>query len=646
MADKKLEEIVQRMVAAGESEENIALVIKEYGGTKAPAIKKPAGISPMEAAMSPEFAPGMTPGLDSVMSKAAELVNDMSPRAKGALVGSIAGSKAGIHGTLIGGVTGGILGEVVKQVHQHATGSEEAPKDTDEAMNRLTFGMAGSLAEEVAGLGVYKVGAKVLAPFGRRVTEEGKIAWQTLEKYMPKKSPPVTPAEMTESWGLDLAQNIAEKSWLGGKTMAKFKDITRPQATNALIDDMVHMFGQEADAAALGQLLSEAAQGNWKSYRKIFTDPLYNTVEKLTAPTIKKIPKTKLVDTGLLDETGSPVVKEVADGFVEKEVGGIKIPIKELKKAVAKQYREIKKLPDFGADSAGDNIVTGITKMDDNVQFGVANALRQRLRTFGDDLAVVNKNAPGIGVAKHLNKILDGSISKTLEASHKQAYETWRYANKLYKAGNKQFNNRFIRRLVRQADPDKGLDSPETVMKIVFKNQGITGIKRVKNAVSPIEWHQFKGWYIRELILKSMNKDKVVIGKTLNDRLFGATGMGKTAINEIFTKEEVKLLSNNAISLGVIQAKQASGTGGMLIQLLQPAAAFGVARGFYATGAAVLVTPEVIARMFLNKKIAQWMTSTAKLSPKTGLVVSNTARLAGFVDEIQQEMYEEGKRSN
>jgi len=568
--------------------------------------------------------------------KLEEVARDV-PRIAGAGLGALALSPFGPGATVAGAIGGGAIGESISAVGDIATKSEKAPKSVDQFLTRATFAGAQSGIEELAGYGAFKVARKVIAPFGRTVTEEGKIAQRTLQKYMPKRKPALTPAEMTEHWGLDVLDNIASKSYIGGKTMADFRNITRPTAINAMIEDMVAMFSHDADPVALGNLVTDVAKGEWKRYRNAVIDPLYNSIDARLSPTVRRVPVTKSVETGLLDKSGKPVMRDVFSHYDEIETGGVAIDLKPLKAAVEPQYRKIKKLPPVEQDHSGDHLVSGIMKMNNEVDFLTAVELRKRLIAASDRLSVENKKAPAIGLAKHLTGKLDDLISSTLKVADPDAYSVWRTANKLWKEGSKQFNNRFIRTLIRQADPDKGMGKPEQVLKTIFQKGNISGIRRTRDAIGDDAWHQVKGWYVRQMLTEATDTSGVVSGNKFFNNMFGPRGMTERAMKEIFTAEEISLLRNNAITIGVVQARQAAGAGGMMIQLAQPAAFIGVATGrFTGPSAAIIVGPEVAARLFTWKPFVDWATNAYKLSPKTGVAAATAARLAGFADQMKE----------
>ena len=565
-----------------------------------------------------------------------------NPRMVGATMGALRGSKRGIPGAVGGALLGGVFGEQVKQLDQLATEHPLMPKTTKESLIRQGKAGVVSAIEEVGGGITLKAANKVLAPFAKAVTVDAKVAMETLQKWMPKGKTAITAAEGTNHWMLDFAHNVATKSFFGGAPMARH-GIARKEAVVNMIDGLANGFGKEADPVQLGNMITDVAKNNWKAYKEEVTRPLYNRVEQLTAPTIRKVPVTKQVETGTFHFNGKPITKTVSAGFEEVVEGGVKVNVTGLKDSVKTNLRQLKDIKFLGKETSGDNLVLGITNLGDTIQVDTAIALRKRLIGISDELAITNAKDPAIGIAKNMTKMLDRQIDDALSKGSKEALETWRYANQMYKEGAGKYNNRFIRGLIKQADPIGGKGEPGKVLSTIFKNGGVDNINKVKTAVGPQLWNQMKGWHVRELLLKSTNKTTgIVNGVTLKNNMFGSSGMRREAMEAIYTREEIKQLENNAITLGVIQARQGGGAGGMLIQLAQAGAITGLATGtLQKTSVAVLVAPEVLARMLTSQRATKWFLNTQKFGNKGILVGSTASRMTNLAKEIEDKITKE-----
>lgn len=528
-------------------------------------------------------------------------------------------------GATVGGITGGIpgaglggaAGEAYKQIRDRE--EPDAPQTSMEAAKRIATTGATQAAYEAGGRLVVGAAGKMLKPFAKTITPEGKVAQEVFEKYMPVekswkrpvskalglKKPGVLPAEMTEQYSLDLMQNIAEKSVVGGKTMADFKNITRTNAMNEITDDLVNSFGESASQSELGDLVATGVKTNFRSFKDNVTAPLYNKVNELTS--------------------AKPV----------------HVFVKPLKDSVKAKLKVGRQLSGMEAKAAGDDLARAVSELPNSVPFDVAQHLRTRLMSTADEFAVSNKKAPAIGIAKKLTGKVDDAISAALKDQNPEAHEVWRKANDLYKYGSKQYNNRFLRGLIRKADPDFG-GEPEKVVKSIFQKNGPSGIKKVKAAIGEKEFNQLKSWHVQDTIARSM-KDDVLDGAKLKKVMLGPTGMGREAMEAIYTKSELKNLENVATAFEVAQKKQAAGAGGMLVQLAQGGAIVGLATGQMPAGsAAVLLGPEVLSKMMLNPISSRWLTTGLGTVPKSAKhVAAAAARGTRFVEQFTDQKGEQ-----
>ncbi|MDA3834240.1 MAG: hypothetical protein PF495_12685, partial [Spirochaetales bacterium] len=221
---------------------------------------------------------------ESILKPIGEDIQENWTRYAGATVGSVAGVPGGPAGMILGATLGGAAGESYKQLGQHLGEPEAAPKTSLEAAKKI--GMAGtkSAAEEVVGIAGGKVIGKVLAPFSKTITDDARIAYDVLDKYMPKatglkpvsrslgkKVPAILPAEMTEHRGLDILHNIAEKSIIGGRSIADYKNIVRRGAVEDMVDDLADSFGKQVDADVLGETITDLISTKFKAFKDSVT---------------------------------------------------------------------------------------------------------------------------------------------------------------------------------------------------------------------------------------------------------------------------------------------------------------------------------------------------------------------------------------
>jgi len=614
---------------------------------------------------------------DALFSKAElwENLKKESPEMAGATLGALALSPlAPPLGPTAGAIAGGVVGATAKRygITQEMQGTQNlllhklyqykyepptGPRATWEGIKDI--GKAGTKqgAYELVG-GAFAAGAsKMLAPFAKRITEEGRLAMQTLDEYMPKakwyqpisrlfgkKQPAILPSEMTESRALDILHNLGEASLIGGERIADFKIITRGRAVENMIDDLASNFTKTADADAIGETVTLLIEQKWKSYRKAITDPLYNTIDEMLRPTIEKRTITEMIPSSILGPTGKQLEKSVSKQ-IEEEISPVIISTKNLKEFIKPLKRRIAKLQGIDATYAGDEIVNAIDRIPEGLDFLTAKDLRTRLIDIADDFKISNPKAPAIGLAKKLEAMLDHSISKNLAEANPEALTIWRQANDLYKQGAAKYNNYFLRKLMNAANPKK-LNEPEKVVNLVFRNKGISGINKLKAVLGKRQWEMMETWYFGDLLAKSVDqRTGELIGRKLLNNMYGRSGMGQKSINAIFKKEHIKQIENIAHTLKVIQEQQGEGAGKIFIQLKQAAAASQVAGavGFGAVGmpktaGAIIIGPYVLSRLMLNPIGARWLAGGIRVSPLAKTVPATTLRVLNAADLIKDEL--------
>jgi len=543
------------------------------------------------------------------------LVKDI-PEYGGAILGGIVGTPAGPLGAIAGAGLGGAAGKAYQQIGEHVLGDPDVPKTSLEAAKEIGIAGGKQAAYEAGGRLVIGGINKVLSPFGKSVTPESVIAQKTLEQYMPKetspfrlisklrgeKAPALLPAEATQNRTLDILENIAEGSLIGGKKIADYKTIVRPEAISNMMDDLVNQFGQRAEPDLVGEAFTMAVEKSLKPSRLAATT-LYNTVDDMT-----------------------------------KNIG---IPTQSLKKFAQPLAERAKEIGSIEAKNAGDDLVQAIMELPETISYGSMKELRSRLISKIDEFSIINKKAPAIGKAKQLVSLSDNAIENTLKTENPEALGLWRQANKLYREGSEQFDNEFIRRLIKQS-VDKG--NPEVIGKQIFKPAAISNIRKAKGAVDEGTWKQLQGWYLQDVIKKSTTVEGEIVGKTFLDQLTGKTGMGKQALSEIFNPTELKSILDVATTLEITTKKQAEGIGRMWIQLTQAGAVVGLAdERTRPYSVALLGAPAVLARLFTNPIAAKWLIQGAKLPASSPQAAAILTKLSGLAVEIGQDMKRKGE---
>ena len=556
------------------------------------------------------------------------------PRMFGAMGGAAAGSPLGPLGSLGGAMLGAAGGEGWRQAAKGIFGAPDAPKDSNQAMDAMGKAVIQEgITEAVGGLGG-SAAKRILAPFANAVTPAAKKVMNSFGGRIK-----LTPAEATDKTIgariLDFAENVGERSIIGGGYISKFRG-ERDAIFDQIADEMIDKYGGRQTAESAGDAFLDIVSRK-KGALKAQAHALYKHLDEVTKPEIKQVPVTEEVATSILQPNGTPATQTVTK-MVETEVGGAKISTKLLKQFAKPRLKDIKATAGIGGTSTGDALIKDIMGLPDTITFTQAKELRTRLNASIDEFTVANKKAPAIGTTKKLAGLVNTEIRNGLKAFDQEALKEWDAINQFYRTNKKEFDNRLIRKMVKKADPELG-GQPEKFAQALFGRNNIGMIKTVKQAVDEPTWEKIKSYYIQDLIQKSRKpKTDILSGEKLNKLL---TAAGDDTLSTIFRPEQLKNIKKFAEALKITQAQQGGSTGKVWIELTQAGAPFTLLSGnpgAQAFGMTVLFAPPALARIMLNPKVSKYMTEgIVQLPKKSHLAGSFSLRLARDVEKMEQE---------
>src|SRR3972149_8759680 len=622
---------IRKILRQGVEKETGKSVVQYDDGTIEYAAA-PAKSSAMAIPMAtPDFnLPSVSPGVMPFKGMVNPLPSSAQSLHPGAMIGStlaeglsipvapLAGPAAPLIPPLAAGLGGGV-GEFVSQ----AAGDQ--PFNLSEKKRQAITQGVGSGAGRLLGAGISK-GYSLIS--GGASPEATKAI-----SYLSKKGlkQPLLPAEATDNRVLDLLDNISQNSLIGGGAIAKHK-LSRKVFMEGLTDEILTAFGKDADPDIMGKLFLDLVDDNLKMSR-VAANNMYNLTDDLLRPVTKKIPIE--VPSSFVDRLGKPLMTQQMQ---KVEVMRAPVNISRLKVFVRNIQKTSKQAPAISAEAMGDDIVSEISAMPNTVDFAVAKDLKTRLMKKIDFFDVTDKTAPAKGIAKKGISMIDDAIENQLKGNHPEAYQMWRDANQTWKSTGEQFNNRFIRTMVRKVDPDLGGD-PEMIVNSVFKSGRILRIQRVKNPldIGPKPegrdlWNKLKSWTIHDSFKKTTNKDGEIIGTALDETLFGRNGLGDKVLRETFTPDEIGNLKEFTNALKVIQARSKEGTGRIWIQLTQAGAVMGVLSGQYRKASiALLGGPYMLSRIFTNPKWSKRLIDGIKMSGNPQMFITAMNKLSAEV---------------
>ena len=515
---------------------------------------------------------------------------------------------------------GGAIGEFVSQ----ATGDE--PFNLREIKRQAILQGGGNAIGRLA-VGTIKKGVALISG---GASPEAKRAISFLSKKGLEQ--PLLPAEATDNRVLDLLDNVSQNSLIGGGAISKFKQ-SRKLFMDGLADDILTAFGRDADPDTMGKLFIDIVDDNLKMSR-VAANNMYNLTDDLLKPVHRRIfPK---------DILGAPLDALNPNQLKTQTIMRAPVNIGRLKAFATNISRTQKQASGISAEAMGDDIIAEISSLPNTVDFSVAKNLKTRLMKKVDFFDVTDKTAPAKGIAKKGISMLDDAIESQLKTNHPDLYDMWREANELWKSTGQQFNNRFIRTIIRKVDPDLGGD-PEMIVNSVFKSGRVERIRKVKNALDISSnnqgralWNKLRSWAIHDSFKKGTNKEGELIGIALEEGLFGRNGLGDKVMRETFSPDEIGNLKEFINALKVMQALTQEGTGRIFIQLSQAGAIVSVATGKYKKAAfTILGGPYIISKIFTNPRWSKALIDGLKLGNKPQAFITAMTRLSAEISGKQ-----------
>lgn len=534
----------------------------------------------------------------------------------GGTIGSVIGGKSPASIPLAG--LGAAGGEAVEQITEHMRGVPTAPKTSMEALGRIEAAGARGIAGELIGRGALKLGGKALRLVKEKpvISKESQEAMDFLEENLPKqergvlnpnrylvgkeydKKLTLLPAEATEGGFLDLLHNMAEKSIFGGGVIRLFKK-DRLQAISNVANNLADDLGTKIDDNKLGEMIVESFKGNLK---------------------LARIPAQNFLNTAAHMADGTPVNLKGVQEFIT--------PI----------LTTSKKIGEIGAESAGEDLMKGVAKIGTTLEFGAAKALRTRLLNVAREYKRAGTNEEARLNIKKTVGLLNESMEKSLKDSGQlEALSHWKLGRSLWQESSKNFNNTFIKRLLKQGDPARGGD-PEVLVNKILRNEGVSGIQRAKTGLggknSP-DWKLLQSYYFHTALKDATDPvTKELSGKKLTVAL---ANMGDQSLKEIFTTRQLKKIKGVANALNVIQGKQGAGTGGMFIQLSQAGAIVSVpSQGLGVAPASIVLGPGVLSKIFTSPTLANSLIHGLKSGTKSKIAAGAMGRFMTDVTNMQQ----------
>ena len=270
----------------------------------------------------------------------------------------------------------------------------------------------------------------------------------------------------------------------------------------------------------------------------------------------------------------------------EQQVSGAKINLTPIKENIAGLLKTAQEAGGLADREMGTTLLKFMADKPDYASYPAAKQMRTAIRTFQETLqnSPETKYAPAIARAKSIYSQLTTQIRQGLKEQDPFLAQQWDEANFMTAASNKQFNDAVVRSLVKKIDETRS-GVPDRIAQEIFKPNNVTNIKKIKNAVADDEaWNKVLSVKLQDIFEQALPPGSTTStgalrvnnapdGAMLEKAMFGRTGVGAEAMTAAFGPQRVAQYREFINALKVAQQGQASGLGGMFIQLQQASAA-------------------------------------------------------------------------
>jgi hypothetical protein len=395
------------------------------------------------------------------------------------------------------------------------------------------------------------------------------------------KTGKLTPALLQEGQTIDILENVADLSLVGGGSIRSAREGAESIATSG-IEDFATRYKSLAGEEELGVLFQQTLAGSQKAF-KATSNAKYKALDNAL---------TKAGNPNAVDITS---LKKWAKGELEN----------------------------IGAKSESGALVSflrGIDSEKNFVNFKKANNLRS------DYLEITRALAePGLGKKKQrlaavAAKYIDESMTKAKLPDEVQ--NLYRQANNFYKKGAKIYNDDLFKTLM-DKDPElvyksivpQAADRP-TLVNSTFKIIDEIKDKKLRDQLK----NKLRGEFLEDILTRSSTQSDQ-FGRQINGTKFEdlLKIKKKKTFNAFFEPEQIKNLKDfsNALKFSQGRIRKRGGTpGAIFIQMKQSGAVMQLVAGGTAgvlgspgIAAGIILTPAALAKMMTNDKVIKYLTT-------------------------------------
>lgn len=539
-----------------------------------------------------------TPSFQSAKPKDyARLAKKLKPRnmpqTGGGILGALLGFSLGnVPGAVIGAGIGGAGGKGYEQTYDMLVKNKSIPmKDIYTQQGIAGIEEAGA---ELIGRGVGKGLNKLFNPMtsraipgatrlsemmeesAKRMTKEELADLPLYSQKILRHGVFMTPAQLTESRGLDFFEKATESTIFGGNRIYQLKNVLQPKVYQKFAKEGVETFWdgiRRLPPNEVGQAFIDGVNGTLNAKKELGT-LAYKHVDDM----IKMSGKPSTVDMRLAKRMATRITRAA-----EPSKGA-------------------------GSSSARMRIAEIVSSWSDEAAtFNQAQSMRSDLleEVYKQEAILGSKNAKIKRVAEQLSDAVDRSMEKTAKSISTDVYNEWRGANAIWKDRAKLIGNEWLRQISKTAEK-----YPHKVVNHLYQPYADKQIKLAHSILDNKTKQVLRASWVESLIKSTESPDGIVIGKRLSNRI---NDMGEDTIKLIFPDPEHLKIIKDIAKMGEILQSPTGGGAGMLAQLTQASAIRDAVVGL-PTGESlskesslILLGPAIAGRIIASKTGAKWL---------------------------------------
>lgn len=540
---------------------------------------------------------------------------------KGGAMGSVVG---GPIGSFVGAVTGAGIGagagELLQAGYERVVG--QAPPTPRGIVRRVGSAMTTGAVSEATGRGAGHVISRaltpILRPFASKVEPHAQEAIETLRTAGSPPRPLVLPAQISRSRVLDIGQNIAEGSFVGGGRITDVKQAQQLVAEQKVLDVLDQLgphVGPKATGTAMRQSRQQAIQQfrgeerqAWGAFeQEVGAAPLPGTprLDQFIAEATQREAGTILPNAGMTAaQRVAALTGEEPAGLL---IGGVEMDFKALPASVQQALVQAGHAPPTPTLS-----VAQFRKTVSNL-----GTLSRRLERAAK---IDPTKSADLGLSKKLYSLAQEDLDEAVAAIGPKATTAYQDARAVSRLGNQRLFNEEVRRIAKAA--------PEKVTSRLMKRNNSTAIEAVREAVDSDTFGLIQATAMENL-LRVSPKTKQVNWGTVATRF---DQLGDDTLSAMFPGGHAADVKKTVDLMLRMNEQQASGIGRMAIQLSQGGAVLGLATGALRRGALEMtLAPYVIARIFSSPRGLRWLSTGLQSPAGSREAITATTQLVAFL---------------